>query len=183
MTQDLVTWLIDTVQVPLLIDADGLNAISSDQTELKKRPHTTILTPHPGELSRLMKRPIEDLLADRVGAAVDCSQKTGSIVVFKTASTVIAAPDGRFCVNTFGNAGLATAGTGDVLSGLIGGLLAQHKDPFEAACCGVLLHALAGDQVRETNGMHGLLATDLFEKIPLLLKSWEEDNLSPQIFF
>jgi len=154
---------------PTVIDADGLNLLSAieDWPERLNREHF-ILTPHPGEMKRLLQ--VEELADDPVEVATDAAARWNQVVVFKGATTVIAAPDGRSVVHAVGNPALATAGTGDVLSGAIAGLLAQGLKLFDAAVLGVYLHAAAGALVREELGEMGTLASDLFTRLPRVIK-------------
>lgn len=167
----LATWL--AAICPLVLDADALNAIARDPSLLQRlnarasegRP-PAVLTPHPLEAARLLASDVHAVGADRIGAATDLAQRTGSIVVLKGAGTVIASPDGSWVVNTTGNAGLATGGTGDVLCGLIGALLAQGAKPLDAARAGVWLHGTAADDLVATGvGPIGLTASELMPAI------------------
>jgi NAD(P)H-hydrate epimerase len=152
---------------PVVIDADGLN-------NLAKVPHwwesasggRCVLTPHPGEHARLTRKPIDAIQRDRLSSARGAAKEWGQVVVLKGAYTVIAAPDGRVGVSPYANPALASAGTGDVLAGAIAGLLAQGLEPFEAACCGVYLHAAAAEGLRADTGDAGMLAGDLLPELP-----------------
>lgn len=155
---------------PTVIDADGLNVLATiEDWSQHIPPGKCILTPHPGEMKRLLK--VEKLDPDLVQVATDAARQWNQVVVLKGATTVIAAPDGRSMVNADGNPALATAGTGDVLAGAIAGLLAQGLDLFSAATLGVYLHAAAGALVREELGDTGALASDLLVRLPLAIKS------------
>ena len=129
-----------------------------------------VLTPHPGEMARLLGTSTGEVQADRVGVAMKASQAWGSTVVLKGAHTVVADPDGRVLINPTGNPGLATGGTGDVLAGLIAGLLAQGLTPVQAAAAGVYAHGWAADRLAAARGMAGLIAGDLLDELPLVLK-------------
>ena len=146
-TQAFVGRLVEGVQAPLLIDADGLNALRPSDIAQRKFP--TVLTPHPGELARLAGLDSEGLAADRVGIARRLAGEWGVILLLKGAGTVVAAPTGEVFINTSGDEAMATAGAGDVLSGIIGGLLAQRMAPLAATLLGVFLHGLARDCQRE----------------------------------
>jgi NAD(P)H-hydrate epimerase len=163
-------------KAPVVIDADGLNALEGRTSILKKARARCVLTPHPGEMATLLGVGPKDVQADRVGSARTLAKKTGSTVVLKGAATVVATPEGGF-VNPTGNPGMATAGTGDVLSGMIGGLLAQGLSPVDAAVAGVYIHGLAGDRIAEERGEIGMVATDLLEKIPGILNSFAGPRL------
>lgn len=166
-TGELIRQVVRDCPLPLVLDADGLNALAGNCAFLQERPcATTILTPHPGEMARLSGCTIAAIEADRVGAARRFAETFGVVLVLKGARTVIAAPDGGICVNPTGHAGMASGGTGDVLTGIIGGLLAQGTTPFAAACAGVWLHGRAGDRLRCRYGDAGLIATDLVAEIP-----------------
>jgi NAD(P)H-hydrate epimerase len=155
---------------PLIVDADGLNILSevSDWPEIL--PPATILTPHPGEMARLTGLETAEIQADRVGIARAYAEQWGYVVVLKGAFTVVAAPDGRVNLLPFANAGLASAGTGDVLAGTIVALRAQGLEAFEAAMAGAYLHGLAGEIVRVERGMAGMAAGDVAQALPEALR-------------
>ncbi len=152
---------------PLVIDADALNALALVEKWWERVPPDSILTPHPGEMARLMGCPMP---ADRIAVAAEQARLWQQIVVLKGAHTVIAAPDGRTTVLPFANPALATAGSGDVLAGAIVGLLAQGLPPFDAAVCGAYLHGLAGHMLAVQMGSAGLLASDLVPALPLAMR-------------
>lgn len=154
-----------------VIDADGLNLLAQiDEWWSKVPAERLVLTPHPGEMARLLKlSDAAEVNSDRLGAALRAAQEWQQIVVLKGAETVIAAPDGKASIGPAGNPALATAGTGDVLAGVIGGLLAQGLNPFDAARLGVYLHAQAGQRVRREIGEAGALAGDLLVRLPQAL--------------
>lgn len=151
---------------PLVIDADGLNALADAEEWWSYLPGNTILTPHPGEMARLSGLEVQEIEGDRLAAARDYAARWGQVVVLKGAFTVIAAPDNRLVVMPFANPALATAGTGDVLAGAIVGILAQGLSPFDAAVCGAYLHGLAGEIVADRVGAAGALAGDLLPALP-----------------
>jgi len=153
----------------LVIDADGLNALSDGGEWTRPRDARWVLTPHPGEMGRLSGVDAKSVQADRLGLAGQKAREWGQIVVLKGAPAVIASPDCRIRLNAFANAALATAGTGDVLTGVIAGLLAQGVAPFEAACAGSYVHALAGELWRAAHGAAGLPASALAEQLPLAM--------------
>jgi len=167
----LIEMLVQEIKVPLVIDADGLNSIAPQISMLKKAKTEIVLTPHPGEMARLLNASTEDIQSDRMGSALRLVEMTGATVVLKGAGTIIASPTGRIYINTTGNPGLATAGTGDVLAGMLGGFLAQGYGPEEAASAAVYIHGLAGDEVKRTQGELGMMAMDLVPLIPRLLNS------------
>lgn len=154
----------------VVIDADGLNALASKEGWWQELTVPAILTPHPGEMSRLTSLPIADIQADRLQTAVRQANAWGTTVVLKGAHTVVAAPDGRARVSPFANPALASGGTGDVLAGAIAGLVAQGLEPFDAAALAVYLHGRAGEKVRDELGEAGLLASDLLPALPQVIK-------------
>ncbi len=160
----------------LLVDADGLNALSERERWWELLPPRSILTPHAGELARLRKAGRQEQQTavkeeERLEVARRLSAEWGHIVVLKGAHTIIAAPDGRVAINTTGGPNLASAGTGDVLGGIIAGLAAQGAGPFEAAVAGVYLHGAAGDELAQRRGDRGTLAGDLPEVLPEILRT------------
>ncbi len=151
---------------PVVVDADGLNALASDREWWKRLDREAALTPHPGEMARLMGKSTADVQKDRIGTAREAARRWGQTVALKGAHTVIARADGHAVVSPFANPGLASAGTGDVLAGAIAGLLAQGLGAWEAAIAGVYLHGLAGEMGREEVGEAGLVASDLLPLLP-----------------
>ncbi|MBC8161023.1 MAG: NAD(P)H-hydrate dehydratase, partial [Roseiflexaceae bacterium] len=155
---------------PLVIDADGLNHLAEIPTWWEHLPAgRAVLTPHPGEMRRLLKA--DEMPGDPVDAAEQSAKAWGQIVVLKGATTVVASPDGRSALLDGGNAALASAGTGDVLAGVICGLLAQGLAPYEAAISGVYLHSAAGRILRDDMGDAGTLASDLLVRLPLAIRA------------
>jgi len=165
-TAQLARALIAQLPQPLVIDADGLNACAADPQILTQRSGPTIITPHPGELSRLTHKPISAIQQDRVGAARQAADDLHCIVVLKGAGTVIATPDGEAWINSTGNSGMASGGVGDVLTGVISALLAGGASPLAAAVSGTYYHGLASDWAAEHSGERGLVASDLLEQLP-----------------
>ena len=162
---------------PLVIDADGLNALSDSPRAKGKLGKHRVLTPHPGELARLTGRTTEAIAADRTSAALKAAKEWGAIVVLKGAHTVVAHPDGRTSEDPHEVPALATGGTGDVLSGIIGGLIAQGSDPFAAAVTGVYIHAAAGRRISGRLGDSGRLASDLLLEIPVVMNILRQGGL------
>ena len=159
-----------TLPQPLVLDADGINALSGHIDTLScRRGLTTVLTPHDGELARIGG----DMTAPRESSAAAFAARHGVCLVRKGHRTVIAAPDGRLAVNTTGSDGMAKGGSGDVLTGLLTGLLAQGVEPFAACCCAVWLHGRAGDLAAEEKGHRGMTPADMIEKLPYALKEVE----------
>jgi NAD(P)H-hydrate epimerase len=151
---------------PLVIDADGLNILAGVENWPRRLPPETVLTPHPGEMARLMDGPIRAVQEDRVAAARSQAVEWGQVVVLKGAYTVVAGPDGRTVIEPFANPGLATAGTGDVLAGTIVALRSQGLGAFEAAAAGAYLHGLAGELTRQEIGAAGMVAGDVLAHLP-----------------
>jgi len=152
----------------MVIDADGLNALIGFGGDLRG----AVLTPHPGEMARLIDKRVDHVVANRVEVASDFAQLRNAYVVLKGHRTVVAAPDGSSYINPTGNPGMATGGTGDILTGMIAGILAQeHLGSFiERLCLAVYLHGLAGDLAAEESGEESLVATDLLRFLP---KAWQ----------
>ncbi len=159
-----------TLPQPLVLDADGINALAGHMDVLQRRGGVTVLTPHEGEFLRVGG----DLSRGRIDAAVDFAVKYGVHLVLKGHETVVAAPDGRYRINTTGNSGMAKGGSGDVLAGMIVSLLGQGMDAFEACCAAVYLHGRAGDLAAADKGERGMTPTDLLENIPYALKETEQ---------
>jgi len=162
---------------PLVIDADGLNALADSQHSKGKLGKNRVLTPHPGELARLTGKTAEAINADRTSAARKAAKEWGAIVVLKGAHTLVAHPDGRTSEDPHEVPALASGGTGDVLSGIIGGLIAQGSEPYSAAVTGVYIHAAAGRRISERLGDSGLLAGDLLPEIPLVMNALRQGGL------
>jgi hydroxyethylthiazole kinase-like uncharacterized protein yjeF len=159
---------------PLVVDADGLNFLAKLENWWERLPPQTILTPHPGEMARLMDGEIAEVQADRLGCASEMAARWGHVVVLKGAHTVITAPDGRIAVLPFANPAMATAGSGDVLAGAVVGMRAQGLPPFEAALVGAYLHGLAGELARDAIGDAGVVAGDLMGLLPLAISRLRE---------
>jgi len=157
--------------VPTVLDADALTALAGDFELLKKSRGPRIITPHPGEMARLLGKPKEEIQADRLAVARAAAETSGAVVVLKGAATVVASPDGREAVNATGNPGMAQGGMGDVLSGLIGALLAQGYDSFEAACLAVYLHGASGDDLSRRLGPYGFTASEVARNLPRVLRT------------
>lgn len=170
-TQKLVYKITGALPIPLVIDADGLNALSGNLNPLAKAKAPRIITPHPGEFSRLTKKSVKAIEQDRKGAALAFAKRHNCIVVLKGPQTVVASPAGKTYVNKTGNAGMATAGSGDVLTGMLTALLGQGIEPFTAAKTGVYLHGLAGDLAARARGKAAMIATDIIDHIPQAITS------------
>jgi NAD(P)H-hydrate epimerase len=164
---ELVRSLVAKLQVPIVLDADGLNAFAGRAGELNGKGRTLVITPHPGEMARLVGGTVADVQKDRLGIARKFAHEHEVIVVLKGNRTLVVRPDSEAWVNTTGNPGMATGGTGDILTGMVAGMIAQHpKGAFEAVLAAVHLHGLAGNVMREKVGEHSLIATDLLQGLP-----------------
>ena len=170
-TAELVRRLARRVECPLVLDADGVRALADAPLALASRSAAWVMTPHPGEASALLGRTPAAINADRVGAARALAERTSAVALLKGAATVVAAPDGRVAVNASGGPSLATGGTGDVLTGIVAGLLAQGLDAFDAARVGAHLHGAAADAVASRRGGTGLLAGDVAGFLPETARS------------
>jgi hydroxyethylthiazole kinase-like uncharacterized protein yjeF len=174
-TRELLEWLLRSGAAPdrpMLVDADGLNALAAlgcERAGAARGP--LVMTPHPGEMARLLKIDTAAVNADRIGAARRLSDLTGACVLLKGARSVMAAPDGRIAVNSSGNAGMATPGMGDALSGMVGALLANRMPMFDALVLGVFLHGYAADRVASRMGPVGYLAGDVIDELPAAMEA------------
>lgn len=165
--------LVSTIDVPMVVDADALYGLSDDLERLNRSPAARILTPHPGEFARLAGKPVSADADQRRLAAEEFAAKYENVVlVLKGAGTVVTA-GGRTYVNNTGNPGMATAGSGDVLTGVITALVGQGMDPFDAAVLGVHAHGKAGDLAAYRRGQTGLVASDLVDQLPRVWKRME----------
>ena len=176
-TGRLVVDLAMHAECAMVIDADGLNALADSPRSKRKLGPRRILTPHPGEMARLTGKTIEQIAADRQGAARKGAKEWGAVIVLKGAKTVVAHPDGRWSEDPHEVPALATGGTGDVLAGVIGALVAQGLDAFTAAVTGVYIHAAAGRRLAQKLGDSGLLAGDLLAEIPLVMNALRQGGL------
>ena len=165
-TKSLVRRLIQESTVPVVIDADGINSLAGHTKILQNLKPPVILTPHPGEMARLVDSTAKNIQKDRVGCARDFAERFNVHVVLKGARTIIAHPDGSVFINPTGNPGMASGGMGDVLTGMIAGLVTQDYSPETAAHAGVFLHGTAADAVADKTGPFGFLATDVMRVIP-----------------
>jgi hydroxyethylthiazole kinase-like uncharacterized protein yjeF len=172
-TTELVLSLVPRIPRPLVLDADGLNAVATRRSVLAKRRFPTILTPHVGELSRIMRHDAGHIETLRVEYAPKAAGALHSIVVLKGSPTITATPSGTTYMNSTGNPGMATAGAGDVLTGLIAGLVGQGMSAPVAAYSGVLIHGLAGDLAAKSYGERSMMALDIFDRIPDTLRMVE----------
>jgi hydroxyethylthiazole kinase-like uncharacterized protein yjeF len=174
----LVLALVEKTTVPLVLDADGLNAIAGTVGRLRGRAAPLVLTPHPGEFSRLTGRDTQAIQGDRERLALAFAADHGLVLVLKGQGTVVT--DGRrLYINDTGNPGMATGGTGDVLTGLVGALLGQGLEPFTAAQMGVYLHGKAGDLARDAVGEVSLIASDLLAHLPRAFQTLPSRRVTP----
>ncbi len=167
--------LVGACEKPMVIDADGINLLKGNINIIKNKKIPVIITPHPMEFSRISGHSMEDVLANKVALSMDFATANGVVLVLKGADTLVATPDGKLYVCDGANSGMATAGSGDVLSGIIGGLLAQSLEPSLAAALGVYIHNLAGKAARKKKGAYGMTATDILAAIPEVLKESSEE--------
>lgn len=172
-TMKFIEQLIKEKLPATIIDGDGLNILSKVDHWWTTVNSSVVITPHPGEMARLTGLAIERIQSDRENVAKEYATSWGQVVVLKGANTIIASPSGEVRVSPFVNPALATAGTGDVLAGTIAGLIAQGLNNFDAACCGVYIHGLAGKMMKEKFGDAGGLASDLLLFLPTVLSKLE----------
>jgi hydroxyethylthiazole kinase-like uncharacterized protein yjeF len=181
-TAKFVRGMVKKYRVPTVLDADGLNAFEGHAGELRRKTGALVLTPHPGEMARLIASTVPAVQHDRLNLARTFAQKHGLIVVLKGHRTLIAQPDGTVWVNTTGNPGMATGGTGDILTGMVAGMIAQNPDRIaDAVISAVHLHGLAGDVARESMGEHSLIATDLLTALPEAFRRVRRAAQMPQV--
>ncbi len=179
-TQALSHRILRACPLPLVIDADGLNHLAGHLYLLSERPAATVLTPHPGEMARLLGCSTADIQKDRLAAARNLARQHKVVVVLKGGRTVVASPDGRVWINPTGNAGMASGGMGDVLTGAITGWLAQGLSPVDAALTGVFLHGLAADLLAERTPW-GFLASEVMHALPRAMRRVLEDPPPPPL--
>jgi ADP-dependent NAD(P)H-hydrate dehydratase / NAD(P)H-hydrate epimerase len=184
-TSGLVRTLVGESTVAIVLDADGLNAFENRANELNGKDRLLVITPHPGEMARLAGCSIAEVQKDRLGMARRFAREHDVIVVLKGNRTLVVRPDGEACVNTTGNPGMSTGGTGDILTGMVAALLGQRTigqiknaqrldDAMLAVCAAVYLHGLAGDVMRESVGEHSMVATDLLRGLPEAFRRAQE---------
>ena len=168
-TQEFVMELLYQATVPVVLDADGLYALSHDLSVLKKTKAPCVLTPHVGEMSRLTGLSAESILGNMLETASRFSREQDVITVLKDARTIVASPSGHTYINTTGCSALAKAGSGDVLTGLIAAFVAQGVDVPQAAKLGVYIHGRAGERAAESRSEYGVVASDVADSLPLVL--------------
>lgn len=167
----LIKNILETTDKPVVLDADGLNLLRNELTVMSKAKAKLIITPHPGEAARLLGLTAADINKDRLQSARELATVTGAVTVLKGAGSVVATPEGKTYINTTGNPGMATGGSGDVLSGVIAALAGQGLDTEAAATAGVFLHGLAGDLASDRMGEYGLIASDIANMVALAIRS------------
>jgi hydroxyethylthiazole kinase-like uncharacterized protein yjeF len=183
--RSLIPQLIGNSVSPMVIDADGINSLEGSADSLKKARSPVILTPHIGEMARLLHRSAADyaglrekIAKDGIQTPVSFSKETGTYLILKGAPSVVAEPEGRAFINTTGNPGMATAGAGDVLTGVVAGFLGQGLNPLNAAMLGLYMHGLAGDIAASEKGMHSMIATDIIDHLQSAFASLRRDQTS-----
>jgi len=169
-TKSLVRDIVGSLSCPIILDADGINAFEGHIDLLRTSKAELILTPHPGEMSRLCGKPIAEIQRNRLDTAREFAKEYGVTLVLKGANTVVAAKDGRAFINPTGNPGMAKGGSGDILAGMTAALTAQGIEPVKAACCAVFIHGLAGDLCAEKLSQYGMLPSDMLMEIPQIFR-------------
>ena len=169
----IVDFVLERSGVPIIIDADGLNAVKKDISILKDRQVPIVLTPHPGEMAGLIGKSIAEIQANRLEVAQEFATEWGVTLVLKGNNTIIATANGETYININGNPGMATGGSGDVLTGIIASLIAQGLNPVQASVAGVYMHGAVGDKVAGLKGQKGMIAGDLIEFLPDILREFE----------
>ena len=183
-TSEFVRTIVERYSTPIVLDADGINAFEGQADKLNGKGGTLVITPHPGEMSRLTGLSIPEVQRHRTGVARRFAAEHELIVVLKGHRTLIAQPNGEVWVNTTGNPGMATGGTGDVLTGMVAGMIAQHPSHvMEGVAAAVYMHGLAGDVACETMGEQSLVATDLIKALPEAMRRVREAAKNPSVRF
>lgn len=167
--------LVKEAQLPMVLDADALNDLVGQVQLLRESRVPLLLTPHPGEMARLIGGAVDEIQGDRLGTVVRFAVQHGVYVALKGYRTTIAAPDGTAFINPTGNSGMGSGGTGDVLTGLVGGFLGQRHDPLDALTLGVYVHGMAGDRAACIGGQRSMVARDLLGQVGGVLKEWEPE--------
>ena len=170
-TVNLIKRVIKKINVPLVIDADGINALSGEPKILLQREAPTIITPHPGEMSRLINFSVKKIQANRRQITRKVASQFKIVVILKGRNTVIATPKGETFINPTGGAGMASGGMGDVLTGIVASFLAQGLPPLAASKLAVYAHGLAADWLVKEKGLRGIIASDVVDKLPFVLKN------------
>jgi NAD(P)H-hydrate epimerase len=170
-TRGVVAELLERVEKPLVLDADGINAAAADPGSLAGRRYPTVITPHPGELGRLLQKEAREIQASRLDYALEAARNSGCVAVLKGANTVVADAEGKSFFNPLAFPGLATAGSGDVLTGCIATFCSQGLEPLQAALCGVFIHGKAAELSAHLVGPVGMVAGDVISNLPLAVAS------------
>jgi len=178
-TEQFLLGLLKKIKVPIVLDADAINIIANNKDILKKLKIPVILTPHPGEMSRLVGTITKEIQEDRISYALEFATKYKCFIVLKGARSIIATPEGQIYINPTGNPGMSTGGMGDVLAGVIAGLISQKYSPKEACILGTFSHGLSGDIVTKEIGRSGITATDVANSIPSALKEINLNEKEP----
>lgn len=174
-TRAVLTAVIENAEIPVIVDADGINVLASDISILQRAKSKIILTPHPREMSRLCGKPVEVILSDTVGCAREFSEQHGAYLVLKSANTVVTEPDSkRVYVNASGNNGLSKGGSGDVLAGLIGGMAVQQFSLTDALTCAVYIHGHTADVLSERMSRTGMLPSDVVDELVRVFRYFEK---------
>lgn len=173
---ELINFLIKNVHVPLILDADAINVLEGKKDILKEKKEQIVLTPHPGEMARFLGIKTSEVQANRISITKQVSKEFGVFVILKGARTIVASPDGRVSINPTGNPGMATAGSGDILTGIVGSLAAGGIPLFEACYAGAFIHGLSGDMAKEEKGETSLITSDLLPFISEIIKKYESTD-------
>jgi NAD(P)H-hydrate epimerase len=180
-TVKLVHAIIKESSIPVVVDADGINALGVHPELLQQVDVPIVLTPHPGEMARLVGVSAREVQRDRIAIAKDFAQRYGCYLVLKGARSLIAEPDGSLCINLTGNPGMASGGMGDLLTGMIPGFIAQGYDCATSTKLAVFIHGLAGDLLSCEKGPVGFIAGDVLSEVPRALKSLVDQTLPPAV--
>lgn len=169
-SEKIIKVILENAKVPVILDADGLNIVANHTEWLKERKASVIVTPHLGEMARITQKSIFDIQKQLLQVAREFAERYNVICILKDARTITALPDGTVFVNTSGNNGMATAGAGDVLTGVIAGLIAQNMELEVAALIGVYLHGKGADEIVAQTGTYGMMAQDIIEGVRQVMK-------------
>jgi len=162
--------LIKDIKRPLVLDADGIIALAGNTASLRKRKHATVITPHPGEMAKVLSTDTHNVQKNREKTALSFAKRHGVVTVLKGYRTVVADPAGEIYVNTTGNSGMSTAGAGDVLTGMLASFIGQGLDSYSASVIAVYIHGIAGDIAAREKGIFGMIAGDILECVPQAIR-------------
>lgn len=174
-TEEILKFLLTHCHVPIVIDADGITLLSNKKGLLNGTKAKVVLTPHPGELSRLIKIPVKEIEHNRVEITQKVAKELNTVLVLKGVPTIISEQSGNTFINSTGNPGMATGGTGDVLTGIIASFIGQGLNTFDASVLGVYIHGLSGGLAAKYRGNHGLIAGDLIDNLPQAIKELTDE--------